>query len=308
MRYFLSATLVALTVLAVGCSKSEEGPATAAAPVAPPDATIREFLEAIRTGNDKQAESMLTDLARQKTAQADLMVAPPGSPSASYKIGEMEVIDGQVAHVSTIWTDTGDDGKPQSNEFVWALRLEPSGWRVAGVAVALFPNQPPLLLDFEDPADMMRKQQMAEQEMQRQMNPQQTAPQNVQAGGPMTAQGTQPGQVQPAGATGPAPTNYGAPGMLPGTATAPGAFTPGTEAPLNAAAAPQPGSMVPGSLPPAPLPGAPVVGGQNTPTNLPPVAPYTPAAPTSLPPVNGNPGAAVPLQAEQPQPGTLPRQ
>lgn len=310
MRYVLSATFVALIALTFGCSKSEEAPATAAAPVVPPDAAVRDFLEAIRTGNDKQAEAMLTDIAREKTAQMDLMVAPPGSATASYKIGEMEVIDGQVAHVSTVWTDTGDDGKPQSNEFVWALRLEPKGWRVAGVAVALFPGQPPLLLDFEDPADMMRKQQMAEQEMQRQMNPQQNNPQNVQAGGPMTAQGTLPGQVQPAGATGPVPSNVGAPGMLPGTATGaqqPAALAaPGSAVPLNAAV-PSTGGFAPATVPttPASLPGSPAFGGQqNPPTNLPPVGPYSPAAPTPLPPAN-NPGTSVPLQAEQPQPATL---
>jgi hypothetical protein len=316
MRCALSATFVAFAVLTFGCSKSEDTP-VAAAPVAPPDATAREFLEAIRVGDDKKAESLLTDLAREKTAQMDLMVAPPGSPSASYQVGEMEIIEGKVAHVSTIWTDTGDNGKPQSNEFVWALRLGPQGWRVAGVAVALFPNQPPLLLDFEDPADMMRKQQMAEQEMQRQMNPQQTNPQNVQAGGPMTAGATQPGQVQPAGATGPAPANLGAPGMLPGAApgqvapvgmSAPGVYSTGPDAsaiPFNPNA-PAPGGFAPpsGTLPPSPVPGTPAVGGQqNPPTNLPPVGPYAPVSPSPLPPT---PGTPVPLQAEQPQPGTLP--
>lgn len=320
MRYLLSATFVALIALTFGCSKSEETP-TAAAPAGPPDGTIREFLEAIRVGDDKRAELLLTDLAREKTAQMDLMVAPPGSASASYKIGEHELTEGgQVAHVSTIWTDTGDDGKPQSNEFVWALRLEPQGWRVAGVAVALFPNQPALLLDFEDPADMLRKQQMAEQQMQRQMNPQQGGPQNVQAGGAMTAQGAAPGQVQTAGATGPAPTNVGVPGMLP--ATTPGQAAPvgmssqgvystgpdNSDIPFNATApAPIGNNAVPGAFPPAPLPGAPAFGGpQNPPTNLPPVGPYSPAAPTPLPPPAGVPGSPVPLQAEQPQPGGLP--
>lgn len=320
MRFVLSATLVAFAALTFGCSKSEEA-TTAAAPAGPPDGTIREFLEAIRVGDDKKAESLLTDLARQKTAQMDLMVAPPGSPTAAFQIREHEITEqGQVAHVSTIWTDTGDDGKPQSNEFVWALRMEPQGWRVAGVAVALFPGQPALLLDFEDPADMLRKQQMAEQQMQQQMNPQQVGPQNVQAGGPMTAQGAAPGQVQPAGATGPAPTNNSAPGMLPGAVpgqpapvgiSAPGVNPNDLSIPFNQSTLQQAASgglaVPPGSNPPAPLPGAPAVGGQQIPSgNLPPVAPYTPPAPSALPPGPGLPGSGVPLQAEQPQPGSLP--
>ena len=35
------------------------------------------------------------------------------------------------------------------------------------MATKLFPNEPPLLLDFEDPEDMMRQQRMAEEEIQR---------------------------------------------------------------------------------------------------------------------------------------------
>jgi hypothetical protein len=185
-----------------GCSKSADTPAVeaaAAVQIDPPDVAVRQFLEAIRVGNHKQAEGMLTDLARQKTAEADLMVAPPGSPTAKFEIAEMEIIENQVAHVACVWTDVGDDGKPQSNEFVWALRLQPVGWRIAGVAVQLFPNQPPLLLDFEDPADMLRKQQMAEAEARRQMNPQ-----NVQAGGTAGVAAGTPGAVVPTGATAPA--------------------------------------------------------------------------------------------------------
>ena len=273
MRCALLLTLALFTGFASGCSKSEEAAPEAKAPVAPPDSAVRDFLEAIRTGDDKKAEAMLTDLARQKTAQMDLMVAPPGSPTASFTLGEMEVIDDQVAHVSSIWTDTGDDGQPQRNEFVWALRLEPQGWRIAGVAVALFPNQPPLLLDFEDPADMMRKQQMAEAEMQRQMNPQAGGSQTVQAGGPAAAaQSSNTNPVQPAGAT------------------APGPFQNDPNAPFNPAATTTPGT-----------------GSTAAPGNLPPASPYSPPAPGGVPgtiPTVGpaTPGAPVPLQAGQPQP------
>jgi hypothetical protein len=295
MRKFSFITFVGLAALTIGCSKSEEQAAVAPAPVPPPDAAVTDFLEAIRVGDDKKAEAMLTDLARQKTAQMDLMVAPAGSSSASFKIAVVEVIEGQVAHVSSIWTDTGDDGKPQTNEFVWALRLEPQGWRIAGVAVALFPNQPPLLLDFEDPADMLRKQQMAEAEMQRQMNPQAAQPgaaqpgtlpaganpQAMQAGGTVAAQAA-PGQVQPASGTSPAnPTQ-------PNSFTpAPGTQVPGTATPGAFAVDPtQPGSQIPaGNLPQS--------GGFNP----------TPVSPAALPS-----GSPVPLQAEQPQPGQpLPR-
>jgi hypothetical protein len=188
---------------------------------------------------------MLTEIARKKTAEMDLLVAPPGSPTAKFQIGETEVIENQVAHVATTWIDIGEDGKPQANEFVWALRRQSEGWRVAGVAVQMFPNQLPLLLDFEDPADMLRKQQMAEAEARRQMQgPANTAPNmaggnaqpggNVQAGGHLEAGGNlqvggnttiglQPGsQVIPAGANAPPTQPATAPQVLQGTAPQPG--------------------------------------------------------------------------------------
>jgi hypothetical protein len=218
--------MLCAAVWAAGCSKSpdagspsaEAQPQAAPAPIAPPDVAVRQFLEAIRVGDHKQAETMLTAVARQKTMEMDLLVAPPGSPTASYVISGIEVIQNEVAHVGCVWTDTGDDGKPQTNEFVWALRRQSEGWRVAGVAVQMFPNQPPLLLDFENPEDMIRKQQMAEAEFRKQRNPQ-----NIQTGGtPATAAG---GGVVPAGATVPStlPASGGATTpILQGAAPLPG--------------------------------------------------------------------------------------
>jgi hypothetical protein len=256
---------ITTAVLATGCSKSNDAapsPQAAATPhpVPPPDAAVREFLEAIRTGDDKKAESMLTDLARTRTAQADLMVAPPGSATARFEIAEMEVIEDQVAHVGCVWTDVGDNGKPQTNEFVWALRRQPQGWRIAGVAVQIFPDQPPLLLDFEDPEDMQRKQQMADAEMQRRMN--QASP----AAGVGAAAS---GQVQTAGGSStsipnatPVATGVSTVGAQP-ISQAPGSFgnsTAGTIAP-GAPANGQP--AMPGSFSPyapSPLPGTPPSG------------------------------------------------
>ena len=49
------------------------------------------------------------------------------------------------------------------------LRREQDAWRVAGVAAQVFPGEPPLLLNFEDPEDMFRKQQWVREEMRRRM-------------------------------------------------------------------------------------------------------------------------------------------
>jgi len=226
-------TMTGLLLATAGCSKSAEEPVAAAPaaapPVAPPDAAVREFLDAIRVGDHKRAEGMLTDTARQKTSEMDLLVAPPGSATAKFEIAEMEVIEDQVAHVASVWTDIGDDGKPQTNEFVWALRRQPQGWRVAGVAVQLFPNQPPLLLDFEDPADMLRKQQMAEAEAQRQINAAAQASAASQAGGVAGAATGQGNGIVPTG------------GTLPSDASKPTMPATGGEPALLQGAVPQPG-------------------------------------------------------------------
>lgn len=109
---------------------------------------------------------MLTDMARKKTKEMNVVVAPPGSPTASFKVGETEMVE-EGARVRSFWTDLGDDGKHHTDEIIWFLRLEPEGWRIAGMAMQLFADQKPLLLNFEDPADMMRKQKLAEEEMVR---------------------------------------------------------------------------------------------------------------------------------------------
>ena len=129
---------------------------------------MRDFLEAVRTGDDAKAAQMLTEVARRETEKHELVVAPPGSDTAHYEVGEVEYIEaGELAHVASKWTDVGENGQPHTDDIVWALRRDPAGWRIAGMATKIFPNEPPLLLDFEQPEEMMRQQRMAEEEIQR---------------------------------------------------------------------------------------------------------------------------------------------
>ncbi|MBI2827310.1 MAG: hypothetical protein HYX69_21770 [Planctomycetia bacterium] len=168
-RSFLLASLV-LSLAAAGCGSSSgtsDGSTARVENVPPPDQSVREFLEAVRTGNDAKAAQLLTDLARQETAKHELVVAPPGSETARFEVGKTEFVTADVAHVASTWTDTGEDGQPRSDEIIWMLRRDPAGWRIAGMATKVFKDELPLLLDFEDPEDMVRKQRMAEEEMQR---------------------------------------------------------------------------------------------------------------------------------------------
>jgi hypothetical protein len=126
----------------------------------------------VKNAEDDKANSMLTKLALAETAKMNMVVAPPGSESATFEVGEVELLSEgaeQGAHVASKWTDLGDDGQPHTDDIVWMLRKEPEGWRIAGMATTVFEDEPPLLLNFEDPQDMQRKQQLAEEEMQRRM-------------------------------------------------------------------------------------------------------------------------------------------
>lgn len=219
-RIVMTGVLTSCLAAFSGCNKSDtpvaEAPATAPAPapVVPPQQVVTEFLEAVRTGNDKTAESMLTQLARVKTKEMELMVAPPGSPTAQFEVGAVEVAEqNQLAYVESRWTDVGAGGKPEVNEFVWALRMDGGQWRIGGVATQPYPNMGFLQLDFENPEEMIKQTQLAEQEYQR-LQKQGTAAANGNvAAGPQTP-GTQ------------------VPGTLP-----PNAISPDAAAAINAAAA-----------------------------------------------------------------------
>jgi hypothetical protein len=122
------------------------------------------FLEAVRLGDDQAAGSMLTELARQKTAQMDMVVAPPGSDTASFRVGQPRMFSQDVAHVPSTWTDLDHDGKPRTDDITWTVRRDGGAWRIAGMAAKVFADRPPVELNFENPQEMIRHQQAAEQE------------------------------------------------------------------------------------------------------------------------------------------------
>ncbi len=132
-----------------------------------PARATHEFLEAVRTGNDEKAAMMMTATAREKTAELEMEVAPTGSDTAQFKVGEVRPMgEGRVA-VASSWSDLDANSKRQTDEMVWMLRKSPEGWRIAGVAAEVFEGEPPLLLDFENPQEMLKKQQWVQEEIRR---------------------------------------------------------------------------------------------------------------------------------------------
>jgi hypothetical protein len=180
-------TVVTLAIIATsGCSKSE-GPATRAgtfaerqnqsaasfspsanrANMGDPRAACYEFLEAVRTGNDEKAAKMLSSVAREKVDALNRRVTPQASDTARFTLGKVELVGEDGARVESTWTDVDDDGQASTDTTIWALRREAEGWRVAGVAWTVFPGEPPLVLNFEDPEEMVKKQQWIKEEIRR---------------------------------------------------------------------------------------------------------------------------------------------
>jgi hypothetical protein len=175
-----------------GCSASapKGGDAAVAA-----QRTVVSFLDAIRRGDDKAAQGLLSAVARTKTDELGLSVAPPVEDTATYAVAESEVVseEGDVVHVATTWTDTDAEGFKTSENVVWVVRLDPEGWRVVGMAMRIFDDLPPLLLNFEDPEDMLAKQELVAEELQkRAMAAQQKAGQERTAGKPASPSGPGP--------------------------------------------------------------------------------------------------------------------
>lgn len=169
-----SRRMVALALVVVGstmgCGQSETPKASSAAsstvtaeqvitsPEAPSDPIARvvyDFLDAVRQGNTAVASGMLTPLALQRTSEMDFVFAPPGSPTARFEVGAAEIIEkDNKAVVDSVWTDLDADGKPQSEPTLWALRFTAGQWRISGMAAEMGPNQPLMVIDFENPETM----------------------------------------------------------------------------------------------------------------------------------------------------------
>ncbi len=134
-----------------------------------PAGAVAEFLEAVRSGNDEKAANMLSTVARQKTAALNRNVTPPASDTARFAVGKVDWVGKDGARVECTWTDIDADGQPKTDEAIWVVRREPEGWRIVGVAAMVFPGEPPVVLNFEDPEGMLRQQQWIREEIRRRM-------------------------------------------------------------------------------------------------------------------------------------------
>ena len=134
-----------------------------------PAGAVTEFFHALRSGDGDQATALLTTKARDEMNKAGEVINTSARSSLNLEVGEVEFIGRQQdgASVSSIWTLHDHEGVPHVFDVVWILRKEGGGWRIAGYATKDDSSQE-LVVNFEDPADMQRKRQQAEQEARRQ--------------------------------------------------------------------------------------------------------------------------------------------
>ena len=161
----VAGTMLCLTVALAGCSASSAGTAG----TEPAKASVAKILDAMKRGDEAAAKDMLTRVARAKTEEMGVSVAPPVPDTATFTIRDCEMVSetNDLAHVATTWSDVDETGSQASENIIWAVRLDPEGWRVVGMAMKIFEDTPPLLLNFEDPQDMIAKQEMVAEELTR---------------------------------------------------------------------------------------------------------------------------------------------
>jgi hypothetical protein len=129
---------------------------------ATPDQVVSVFLEAMRAADAASVEALLTTKAREETTRANMPVEPVAAPHAQFQVAAPQYLpmNPSGAHVQAQWVES-DGMLTYTHTVIWVLRRQTDGWRIAGFAIELVPGQGPQFLNFEDPADMLKKQQEA---------------------------------------------------------------------------------------------------------------------------------------------------
>ena len=125
------------------------------APSATPQEVVHAFLDASRGGREEFATELLSSKAREATSSQGLALDPPGSSSMVYRLGDVEfpTEDKQAAYVASVWQEEGE-AAAERFEVTWILRRQKEGWRIAGMASRTEEEAEPVLINFEDVADL----------------------------------------------------------------------------------------------------------------------------------------------------------
>ena len=150
------------TQAAANANAAEPGKPVAVPATAKPEQVMAAFLDALKAGDQATTASLLTQKALDETSKRQLSVCPEATPHMQYEISQAKVLadNPHGAHVAVRWTEKYQDGDV-SYDVTWVLRKQPEGWRIAGMAMELIPGQGQEFLNFEDPDDMLAKQEAA---------------------------------------------------------------------------------------------------------------------------------------------------
>ncbi len=142
-----------------GDGKSAAMSASAGATYDVADATnvVAQFLDAIRRGGETSgANQLLTQHAQAVLQRLGRTVQPIGSPDAVFTVTRAEAVPDTpgAALVHSLWAEPVGGGESESYQVVWALEHETGGWRISGLAMDLQADQEPMIVDFENAAQM----------------------------------------------------------------------------------------------------------------------------------------------------------
>lgn len=143
-------------------------------PYETPEATVADFLVAVKAGDDNAATSLLSTASQRDAWSNGMGITTEGFPNSDFQIADVEYLEGnQEAHVMCRGSDVSIyDGTPASFDCVWLLRREPHGWSIYGMGSQVEGIN--VLLNFENQAEMQQTLAKAEQMIQqRQLTAQQ---------------------------------------------------------------------------------------------------------------------------------------
>ena len=132
-----------------------------------PSDTVKQMLLALKAGDGELAEMFLTERAPTAMRRADAPLEPPGSKKARFHIEEAVGlgVNGR-ADVQTTWTEPVSGTSDSTYDVTWLLRLENNKWLITGFTSKVFEDQPEIVMNFEDPSEMLRVRSQVDTRLQ----------------------------------------------------------------------------------------------------------------------------------------------
>ena len=130
------------------------------------------FIRALQMQKEKVVLAMLTEKALTERLKRAIPLGPDFLQNADVDLGNVQYLKDEEtqqdvgAHVGTTWMIPNPETKETYEENIaWVFRKEDNTWRVAGMIAVLDPKYPPILVNFEDVEETLRKYQSIEEEI-----------------------------------------------------------------------------------------------------------------------------------------------